>query len=373
MVSFFRKNKENQVWVNVSNRTVIRVLALVLLAFIGLSVFHKVSHALLLIFTSFFLALALNTPVHWLDQRLPGKKRGSRAIATTISFLLVVAILVAFVASIIHPLTKDTNNFIHNIPAVVHQTRDKNSVVGKIITKYKLQGQIDSFSKQLNDRIHGVTGTAVSTVGKLTSSVFSIIVILVLTFMMLVEGPYWLKGIRDLMSPEHRKHVDSLAADMYKVIKGYVNGQVLLAAIAAALIVPALFILHISYPLALMVMIFFVALIPLIGHTAGAFIVTVVALFHSPWAALIILCYYILYIQIENYVIQPRIQATTTNLSPLLVVASIVIGVSFGGLFGALVAIPLMGCLRVAIIDYLHNRGKLETVDSTTEPRADTR
>ncbi len=95
------------------------------------------------------------------------------------------------------------------------------------------------------------------------------------------------------------------------MVRGFINGQVTLAALAAILIVPALFILHISYPIALMVVIFICGLIPLVGHTIGAIIVTVVALFTSPLAAVIILAYYILYQQIENYLVQPRIQANS--------------------------------------------------------------
>jgi predicted PurR-regulated permease PerM len=141
-----------------------------------------------------------------------------------------------------------------------------------------------------------------------------------------------------------------------------------LAAITAVLLAPMLFILHISNPVALIVLIFITSLIPLIGHMIGVVIVTIVALFHSPWAALIIFAYFVLYMQIESYIIQPKIQANTTNLSPLLVFASVVIGVTFGGLLGGLVAIPVMGCLRVLIVDYLHNHGKLASDDSTKEP-----
>ena len=72
---------------------------------------------------------------------------------------------------------------------------------------------------------------------------------------------------------------------MLKVVQGYVNGQVLLAAIAALLIAPMLFILHISSPLALVVIVFVCGLIPMVGHTIGAVIVTIVALFHSPSSA----------------------------------------------------------------------------------------
>jgi predicted PurR-regulated permease PerM len=122
------------------------------------------------------------------------------------------------------------------------------------------------------------------------------------------------------------------------------------------MLLPALLLLHISYPAALVVVVFICGLIPLVGHTIGATIVTIVALFTSPWTAVIILAYYILYQQIENYIIQPRIQANSTNMSPLLVFASVIVGVNFGGLFGGLVAIPVVGCIRIALLDYLHSR-----------------
>ena len=147
--------------------------------------------------------------------------------------------------------------------------------------------------------------------------------------------------------------------DMTKVVQGYVNGQVLLAAIASALIVPVLFIVGVQYPLALMVVVFICGLIPMVGHTIGAVICTVVALFTSLPAALIVLGYYILYQQVENYAVQPRVQANSTNMSPLLVFVSVVLGANFGGLLGALVAIPVAGCARVLLLDYLERRNIL--------------
>jgi predicted PurR-regulated permease PerM len=148
---------------------------------------------------------------------------------------------------------------------------------------------------------------------------------------------------------------------MYRVIKGYVNGQVTLAVIASVFITPALVVLHISYPIALIVVIFICGLIPMVGHTIGAVIVTIVALFHSTGSAVAILIYYLLYQQFENYIIQPRIQANSTNMSPLLVFASVIVGVSFGGLFGGLVAIPVAGCVRIALLEYLRSRRIIET------------
>lgn len=373
MFGLHRKHNDKEVWVNVSNRTVLRVLALVIISVVLLAAVRKASHAVVLLFTAFFLALALNAPVHWLARHLPGKGRGNRGVATTVSFLVVVIALAGFLVAVTPQLVRSVTTLTGDVPHLVQETLNKNSAVGQFINKYHLQSHIDSFARQSGSRLNNIPATAVSTVGKLAASAISILAILVLTFMMLVEGPSWAKRFRNLMPPEYDAHIDRLAADMYKVIKGFVNGQVILAAIAALFITPALFILHISTPLALMVVVFVCGLIPLVGHSIGAVIITIVALFHSPWSAIIILAYYILYMQIENYVIQPRIQANTTNLSPLLVFSSVVIGVSFGGLLGGLVAIPVMGCLRVILVDYLHSHGKLENVNPTTELKADTK
>ena len=160
---------------------------------------------------------------------------------------------------------------------------------------------------------------------------------------------------------------------MYRVVKGYVNGQVTLAAIASLFLLPALLILGVSYPIALVFVVFVCGLIPMVGHTIGAAIVTAVTLFGGSLPhAIIILAYYILYQQVENYLIQPRIQANSTNLSPLLVFTAVVIGVSFNGLLGGLVAIPVMGCIRILVLYYLEEREIITRNDlkKTIEPNA---
>jgi len=362
---FSARSKHTETTFTISNKTVIRVLSLVLVSIIALAALRQARHALILIFTSLFLSLALNAPVHWIAARLPGKRKGSRAAATGISFLIVVLILFAFLASIVPPLVRQTTSFISAAPNLVQQLEDQNSPTGRLVQKYHLQGEVDKLSRQLSGRLDSLSGKAVTGVVKVGSSVFAVLTILVLTFMMLIEGPRWIHFFRDLVPDEHQRRIDRLSQDMYAVVKGYVNGQVVLALIASTMLLPALLILHISYPAALIVVVFVCGLIPLIGHTIGAVIITSVALFHSPVSAIIVLAYYILYQQIETYIIQPRIQANSTNMSPLLVFMAVIIGINFGGLFGGLVAIPLMGCMRIALLDYLRTRHYIE--ESTYE------
>lgn len=349
-------SKTEEIRITITNRTVFRVMAMVLLSLLFFAALRKAAYPLTLIFTAFFLALALNAPVHWIAQHMPGKRRGSRKLGTAISFLIVIIFLIGFLASLVPPLVRQTNNFIKEAPDLVQSVQDEDSSLGKFVRKYNLEDQVEKFSSQLSERLDNASGVALTGVTKISSSIFAMLTILVLTFMMLIEGPRWLQLGKGILPKAKQKRANALAEDMYRVVKGFVNGQVFLAAVAAIMILVPLLILDISYPVALMVIVFICGLIPLVGHTIGAVIVSIVALFSSPVSAVIILAYYILYQQIENYVIQPRVQANATNMSPLLVFGSVIIGVSFGGLLGGLVAIPVAGSLRILLIDFLHRR-----------------
>ncbi len=361
MIRFRRDREVPEIALTVSFSTFFRVAIFIILTLLAISALKQAAHALLLIFTAFFLALALNTPVSALAKRIPGRKQGSRAIATTVSLLVSVAILAGFIASFAPSLVNQTQNFIRTAPQLVKDFRDQSSDTGKLIHQYNLEDQVDGVSNQLSERLKHVGGSAFSTVQRVGTSVFSLVTILVLTFMMLVEGPRWITFFRKITPDDRKSLVDRLSNDMYKVIKGYVNGQVLLAAVAAIMMIPALLIFDVSFPAALVVVVFIAGLIPMVGHTIGMTIVTIVALLTSFGSAIGVLAYYLLYQQIENYLIQPRVQANTTNMSPLLVFASLVIGVSFGGLFGGLVAIPIAGCIRIALLEYLRSQKIIDT------------
>lgn len=356
-----REINGSKVELTISNKTILRIAILVIGILIFLWGVKTAKHSLLLIFIAFFLALALNAPVQFIARHMPGRLKGSRTLGTTISYLIVLIILGGFIAYLVPPIVHQSNDFINAAPRLISEFRNQRGAIGKFIRRYHLQNQVNNLSKQLSARLHDIDSKAFSTIVSIGKSIFSLLTVIVLTFMMLVEGPRWLKALRRLV-PRHRHNlVDRLANDMYAVIKGYVNGQVVLAAIATAFITPALYILHISYPIALIVVIFVCGLIPMVGHTIGAVIVTVVALFHSVSSGIAILIYYILYQQFENYIIQPKLQANTTKMSPLLVFASLVIGISFAGLFGGLIAIPLAGCLRIAVLEVLRSRNIIST------------
>lgn len=354
--------------VSISTHTIVRFIALVAATYLLFIMVRKSVNALTLIGVAFFLSLALNSPVQWLAAHLPGKSRGSRTLATTISIVVILSLLGGFLLAIVPPLVKQTTSFVQDLPEIVEDTRNGDGPVGEFVTKYKLEKQVDKLSAQLSGRLDNIGGSAVTTVSRIGSSIFAVLTVIVLTVMMLAEGPRWKRLFEELVPKAQRSHVAKIADDMNKVVQGYVNGQVVLAAIASVLMLPVLVFAGVSYPLALMVIVFICGLIPMVGHTIGAVIVTSVALFHSLPSAIGILAFYIFYQQVENYAVQPKVQANSTNMSPLLVFIAVLLGASFNGLLGALVAIPIMGCLRILLLDYLDRRDILskKTVEKET-------
>lgn len=141
---------------------------------------------------------------------------------------------------------------------------------------------------------------------------------------------------------------------MYGVITGYVNGQVLIAAIATFFAMIALLIatqiLDVSINIvAAGAIVFLLGLIPLVGNTLAAILVVIICLFTSVPLAIIMAIYFPVYQQLENITLQPHIQARTNQLTPLVVFAAAIIGAGFGGLLAAFVAIPVAGCLRILL------------------------
>jgi predicted PurR-regulated permease PerM len=152
---------------------------------------------------------------------------------------------------------------------------------------------------------------------------------------------------------------------MNQIVSGYINGQILLAFIGAVFtfitlaIVSSVLNVQIN-TLALTVIIFFTGLIPLFGHIIGGIIVVIACLFVSWPLALIVGIALLVYLQIENITFQPYIQAKYNNITPLLVFVSALVGIAAGGLFGAFIAIPLAGCIKVAIEEYLDQRNLID-------------
>ena len=349
---------QQKVEVTVSNRTIIRIIVIVAATFIGFNFLATIRHPLTLIFSAFFLALALHPAVSWISRHLKIK---SRAAATGIAYVSVLVFLVAFISAVVPPLFRQTSDFITDLPSKIEEVRDTNTGIGRLVNKYGLQDTVDDVASSMRDKVKDLPQPVISTASKVGSALVSLIAILVMTFMMLVEGPAWFEKVVNLQNKKNRAHRRELAIRMYQVITNYVNGQLLIAAIAAFFALVAMVIASSVFnqsinPLGLAGIIALTGLIPMIGNTLGAAIVVAVCALSSFPLAITMGIFFLVYQQIENVTIQPYIQSRKNELTPLLVFIAALCGIGLGGLLGGFVAIPLAACLRILAMDYYEHR-----------------
>lgn len=344
--------------VTISNRTVIRIILLIVATIFTIRFALSISDVLVLIFISFFLAMALNPAVSWIARKLRLK---SRVTATGIAYILVIAVLATFLTYVVPPLVRQTVDFVHDIPETIESVKTDDTAISRFVRRYNLDQQLEGFKNDITERTQDLRQPVVATAGRVGSALVSIITVLVLTFMMLVEGHTWLDRYLRVLPKRRRNHHKELTQKMYRVVTGYVNGQLLLALIAASfafiVMVIASTLLNVSVnAVALAGILIFTGLIPMIGNTIGGVIVTLACLFVSTPLAIIMAVFFVLYQQIENVSLQPYIQSKYNELSPLLVFVAALLGVGIAGFLGALVAIPAAGCAKILLLDYLERR-----------------
>lgn len=341
--------------VTVSNKTIVRIVLVVIGFYLGLQFLSATRTAVTLLLVAFFLALALNPPVSYLAKRLPGNSRG---LATAVAYLAVIASLSLIIYATVPPLVQQTREFISDLPRYSQELKHGNGFLARQIDRLGLEDDLGNLESQVSTRLGSAGGPVFALLQRISANILAVLSVLVFTFFMLVEGPDWMNRFLRLQPKHQREHRKALADRMYKVVTGYVNGQILISFVGAtsALIVMSILKLaniDIPFIIPLAAVIFITGLIPLFGNTLGAVVVVTVALFQSVTAAVIMAAFFLVYQQIENNAIQPVIQSRSVEMSPLMVLLAAIFGISLAGLLGALIAIPVVGCLRILLNDYL--------------------
>lgn len=350
--------------VDIDTSTFMRFFAVGAAFFVIANLLTKLTSPLTLIFISFFLAIALTPPVNKLTNMLP---RHSRVGAAALSYVVVILVLGGFMVIAIPPAVSQTVTFAQEVPSYIESLQQQQGPVRDFLRQHNLEQQYESSIDDVQGQIAGIAGSVggafVTGVGALLSGIVSLITVLVLTFLMIIEGPSWIRRLWSLYKDDaKRERHEEIAGKMYKVVTGYVNGQVVVAGIAAASALAVLLLLSgfLNVPLTAVLplagVIFLTTMIPMIGAAIGASVVTIVLAFNDITAALIFLAYFLVYQQIENNFVQPTVQSRSVELSALAVIVAVIIGVSLAGILGALVSIPVAGCIRILAKDFIDHR-----------------
>lgn len=360
-----------KVRIEIDTKTFVRFWLVVIgFGLAGLMIYAS-REALMIIGTALFLALALNYPVKKIAGWLPGK---SRLGGTALAFTSLIVFLIAMVWFVVPPIVQQSAKFAATIPALVDQANEQWHGVGRFIDENGLREQVDTAAENVKQQAAGIAtkvGTNIlSSVGSLASFIASLFLVIVLAFLMLLEGPEWMRRIWGLYNDQAKmKHHRRLADKVYNVVTGYINGQLTVSGIGS--LVAGLFVFGMSFFVAeidanlampTILLTFVLSLIPMFGATLAGGLVTLLLALNSITAAIVYLVFFIIYQQIENNFISPAIQAKKVELSALAVLVAVTVGLYVSGLVGVVVAIPVAGMIKVFLEDYLE-RAKHERVE----------
>jgi len=309
-----------------------------LVAITVLRALQSASQVFVLIVISLFLAMGLNPAV----QALQSKKL-SRTSAVGMVVLSALAVVALFALVVVPPVFKQANELIDSAPQLLDSLRNNNTL-NQLNNEY---GLIDSLQEKFETWISngqlftGAFGGVLGVGRTVLSGAFSALTVMVLTLYFLASLPSVTKIFYRLAPASRRERVSRIGDAIISRVGAFVGSQVLIAALAAVFVFCLSLALELPYAAALGMVILFVALIPLIGHFIGASIVTLVALTQSPSKAILAILLYTLYVQIENYLITPRIMKRSLSIPGLVTIVAALLGTSLLGLVGGLLAVPI--------------------------------
>ena len=318
--------------------------ALVLLRALG-----SVSQVFVLILIALFLATGLNPAVEAIRSK--GVSR-----VTAVGIIFVGVIFFAWV--VVPPVVSQGAQLINNLPSLLQDLKS-NATINRLNDQFglidTLQAKLREFTSDgtlLISTFGGVIGVGKSVI----SGTFSALTILVLTLYFITSLPQAIAlGVR-LAPASRRDRVAKLTNAIIGRIGSFVGAQIFIAFMAAIFVFVLGMILGLPSPVAIAMVVLVCALIPLIGHFLGCGIVTIIALTVSIPVGVIAFITYVVYVQIENYVVTPRIMKRTLEVPGAVTIIAALIGSSLLGLIGGLLAVPVAAAIILILDEVVYPR-----------------
>jgi len=351
-------------------RQTLRTVLIVVAVAISLYLIYLLRRPLTWIFIAAFLAIALAGPVNILQRKMP------RGLAVALVYFGVILIPIVLMSLIVPPIVNQGNNLADNLPKYAHDFSDfivKNRTLHRLQTDYNITGKLEEQASKLPGKLGDAAGV-LSDIGLgLVNSIFTAVTILILSIFLMGAGPRWLEAWAARYEPEDADWWRRLFERIGNAVGNYVAGALLQATVAGVSSWIVLIILGVPFALPLAVIIFLLDLVPLVGATLGAILVGLVTLFNDfPVDTIVWVVWAIVYQQIENTVIQPRIQARAVQLEPLIVLVSVLFGSTLFGVMGALLAIPVAAAIQITVREYRTLRGSRARAQIISPPEPET-
>jgi predicted PurR-regulated permease PerM len=336
------------------SRLVLRVIVIVLTVVGVLVLLWLLRGPISWIILAGFLAIAMSGPVNRLSRWLP------RGLAIAGTYLLLFLVPLGIAALVVPSVVSGVNDLAEQAPQYVNDLQDtvnKNPRLSKLNDQYGITDELEKQAAKLPAKAGTAAGILTDVGIGVVNSVFAAVTILILSVFMVANGRRWADVFLRAQPEDRRERLERVMDRSANAVGAYVGGALLQATIAGLSTFVVLKILGVPFAGALAVLTGLADLIPLVGATIGAILVGVVTLFHDfPTTTIIWIVWAIVYQQLENSVIQPRIQSRAVDVQAFFVLVSVLCGSKLFGIAGALLAIPIAASIQIVVREYLQYR-----------------
>ncbi len=364
----------NKKTIEVDTRTFVRFWLVILgLGLVGLFLW-KALVGLIIVGIAIFLAIAIQ-PLATRINRLT--KKDNSSVSSAIAYGLII-VVIGIIISVVAPVVVDESvQFVRQLPTTFENTIGGWNGInnfGQTIGIENLQEEILTGIRNFsNSFVSNFGNFVIAGVGTISQIATAVVLTLVLTLLFAIEGPKLVQQFWSTLEGKRKNQTirawKKLAGRLANVISTYMSKQVCVAILDGCVVTITVLLLsftcgfssNLALPMGLIALIFY--LIPMFGPIISTFLITILLFFSSPIAAIIFLIFYVIYEQIENNIIAPKLQGDALNLPTALVLTAIIIGMYMFGLIGAIVAIPIAGCIKV-ILEELPNLREAEAQSS---------
>jgi predicted PurR-regulated permease PerM len=303
----------------------------------------RVGSVLILVVVALFIAAGLDPSVRWLQRK--GLTR-PLAVLTVIAVVLVA--LVLFFVALVPVISDQVKAIVDSAPGWLQESQ-RNKQVQQLDDRFHIIAKVQDFvtsGKWASSLYGGVVGVGVAVLGFLLNA----FLVTVLTLYFLASLDRTKQALYGLAPASRRPRVMDLGERILASIGGYVSGAFIVAMCAGISSLVFLFVVGLGqYALALAAVVTLLDVIPMIGATLGAVIVTAIGFATDPKTGLFCLVFYVLYQQVENYVIYPRVMQRSVNIPGSVTVIAALIGAGLLGVIGALLAIPTAAAILLLV------------------------
>jgi predicted PurR-regulated permease PerM len=310
----------------------------------------SLSTVLISIGVALFIALALDPVLRWLQSH--GMSRGVSIAVVFVGFGLVVAGLLTWLIPV---AITQIAQLASNMPSYIVQVENADwfkrilDLTGQSGDMY--QSILNQASQWLSNPANLLTlgGGAVAVGTGAVNAVSGTLIVIVLTLYFLASMGNMKKAMYSLAPAYARPRFAELTEKITEAVGSYVGGMVVLAFCNAVFAFILLSILGIPFAPLLAFLALLITMIPMIGPFLFLIIATIICLFHAPLSGLIFAIAYFAYMEVEAYVLTPRVMNRAVNVPGSLVLIGAMVGASLLGLLGALVAVPVAASLLIIL------------------------